>query len=118
MPTKRAIGSHYETEAIRYLESLGYVLVLKNYFTPRGEIDLVLSRADKLYFVEVKYRSSSAYGSPREAITPKKMSHMKQAALYYIKKECSVYTPFAISFMGIKRDGELLHFDFLENIFS
>lgn len=118
MPTKRAIGSQYETEAIHHLESLGYVLVLKNYFTPRGEIDLVLSRAGKLYFVEVKYRGSNAFGSPREAITPKKMSHMKQAALYYIKKECAIYTPFAISFMGIKRDGELLHFDFLENIFS
>lgn len=118
MPTKRAIGSHYETEAIHYLESLGYVLVQKNYFTPRGEIDLVLSRTGKLYFVEVKYRSSNAYGSPREAITPIKISHMKQAALYYIKKECSMYTPFAISFMGIKRDGDLLQFDFLENIFS
>lgn len=118
MPTKRAIGGQYETEAIRYLESLGYVFVLKNYFTPRGEIDLVISRADKLYFVEVKYRTSNAYGSPREAITPKKISHMKQAALYYIKKECSMYTPFVISFMGIKREGEHLHFDFIENIFS
>ncbi|HSN66790.1 MAG TPA: YraN family protein [Fusibacter sp.] len=118
MATKRAIGGQYETKAIHYLESIGYILIIKNYFTPRGEIDLVLSRADKLYFVEVKYRASTTYGSPREAITPKKISHMKQAALYYIKKECSIYTPFVISFMGIKREGEQLHFDFIENIFS
>ena len=118
MPTKRAIGGQYEIEAIHYLESIGYILILKNYFTPRGEIDLVLSRAGKLYFVEVKYRATNAYGSPREAITHKKISHMKQAALYYIKKECSMYTPFVISFMGIKREGDNLHFDFIENIFS
>jgi putative endonuclease len=118
MPTKRAIGGQYEMEAIHYLESLGFTLILKNYFTPRGEIDLVLSRTDKLYFVEVKYRSTDAFGSPREAITPKKISHMKQAAIFYIKKECSSYTPYAISFVGIKRVGETLQFDFLENIFS
>lgn len=118
MPSKRAIGDLYETEAIHFLESQGYTLICKNYFTPRGEIDLVLKKTDTLYFVEVKYRSSDAFGSPREAITQKKISHMKQSALHYIKCECSMYTPFAISFMGIKREGERLHFDFLENIFS
>ena len=111
MPTKRAIGGQYETEAIHYLESLGYVFILKNYFTTRGEIDLVLSRTGKLYFVEVKYRSTETFGSPRDAITHKKISHMKQAAMYYIKNECSMYTPFSIAFMGIKREGDTLHFD-------
>jgi len=118
MPTKRAVGGYYETEATLYLESLGFVLVTKNYFTPRGEIDLVFSKAGKLYFVEVKFRSSDMYGSPREAITPKKISHMKQSAMHYIKSECSVYTPYAISFVGIRRVADTLHFDFLENIFS
>lgn len=118
MPTKRAIGSHYETEAIRYLESLGYILIRKNYFTPRGEIDLIFSKADALFFVEVKYRSSDAFGSPREAITQNKISHMKQAAMHYIKCECLKYTPYVISFMGIKREGDALQFDFIENIFS
>ena len=118
MPTKRAIGSHYESEAIHYLESLGYDLVLKNYYTPRGEIDLVLLKDGKLYFVEVKYRTSNKFGSPRDAITQKKLSHMKQTAVYYIKRECSMYIPYAISFMGIKRVGDDLHFDFIENIFS
>lgn len=118
MPSKRAIGSRYETEAIRYLESLGYLLICKNYFTPRGEIDLVFEKTGSLYFVEVKFRSSDAFGTPRDAITQKKLSHMKQAAMHYIKSECPIYTPFAISFIGIKAEGELLHFDFLENIFS
>jgi len=118
MPTKRAIGSQYESEAIHYLESLGFDLVIKNYYTPLGEIDLVFLKEAKLYFVEVKYRSSDAYGSPRDAITQKKLNHMKQSAIYYIKRECSIYTPYAISFMGIKRVGDDLQFDFLENIFS
>ncbi len=118
MPNKRAIGSQYEIEAIHYLESLGYVFICKNYFTPRGEIDLVLSMAGKLYFVEVKYRTSDAFGSPREAITQKKINHMKQAAMHYIKSECSSYVPYAISFIGIQKDSGALCFDFIENIFS
>lgn len=115
---KRKMGTYYEGSAIKYLEDLGYRLIEKNYWTEHGEIDLVLVKDAVYYFVEVKYRSSDAYGSPRQAITYKKKTSMKKTALHFLKTNCDVYQAFAISFLGITKDGKVLNYDFLENIFD
>ena len=43
------------------------MLLARNYRTRYGEIDLVMRDGATLVFVEVKYRPTSAYGSPLEA---------------------------------------------------
>ncbi len=40
---------------------------------------------DTIVFVEVKARSSNAYGSAKAAITPQKQRKMSMLALYYLK---------------------------------
>lgn len=112
---KRAIGRFYEEEALNFLQMNGYRFVDKNVWTAGGEIDLVMEKADRLYFVEVKYRSSEAYGNPRLSITRKKKSNMTKAALYYLK---SGYKPYSIAFLGITKKEDTLDFDFIEDIFE
>lgn len=112
---KRAIGRFYEGEALSFLELKGYRFVEKNVWTEGGEIDLVMERSGRYYFVEVKYRSNDAYGDPRLSITRKKKSNMAKAALYYLKNG---YKPYSISFLGITKKEHSLEFDFIEDIFE
>ena len=118
MSNKRAIGSFYEAAAIRFFEAEAYQLIAKNQYTPFGEIDLILMKNNVLYFVEVKFRASDAYGTPRESINPRKITHMKRSAMHYLKENRSNYQAYKIAFMGITRENGTLNFDFIENIFS
>ena len=58
--------------ARRYLVGKGYEIVESNYRTRHGELDLILRQYDTLVIVEVKLRRGTAYGTPLEAVTPRK----------------------------------------------
>jgi putative endonuclease len=49
----------------------------------RGEIDLVCTRAETLVLVEVKTRSSTAFGAPVEAVGARKRRALEAAAREY-----------------------------------
>ena len=63
--SRRAVGTHYEEEAARYLEQQGYQILERNFFSRYGEIDLIAKDEDTLVFVEVKYRSGRINPSAR-----------------------------------------------------
>jgi putative endonuclease len=79
-----ALGRRGEDFAHRYLRSAGYMVVARNY-RPGGdsEIDIVARRGELLVFVEVKARTSAAFGSPERAIGPEKEKHIVRAAHSY-----------------------------------
>jgi len=68
-----------------YLKSRGYEILHRNYRTPLGEADIIARDGDALVFVEVKARSSVAFGQPFEAVTALKQKKLKRIALYYLK---------------------------------
>lgn len=82
--TTRETGLACEGLACRYLEKKGYQLLARNYRSGRYEIDLVMRDGDTTVFVEVKARSSTAYGRPAEFVTAGKRSNLKQAAEAYL----------------------------------
>ncbi len=49
----------------------------------RGEIDLICRRGGELVIVEVKTRSSEAFGTPAEAVGPRKRRALAAAAAEY-----------------------------------
>ncbi len=69
MAAKDRLGIQGERIAERHLVARGMTVVDRNWRCPQGEIDLVLNDGDETVFVEVKTRSSVAYGHPLEAIT-------------------------------------------------
>lgn len=79
-----SIGRKAEETVAKHLEKEGYKLVVKNWRNRFCEIDLVMTKGDEVYFIEVKYRSSDKQGSGFEYITPKKLKQMKFAAEYWI----------------------------------
>lgn len=81
---KRKVGSQGESIALNYLKKKGYNLRLKNYRCPYGEIDLIMEIDNTIVFVEVKYRKSTKYGYPMEAVNGYKQQKIYKTALWFI----------------------------------
>jgi Holliday junction resolvase-like predicted endonuclease len=56
----------------------------QNWRTKWCEIDIVAQKTQTIYFVEVKYRKSAAWGSGLEYITSKKLKQMQFAAMFWV----------------------------------
>ena len=79
------IGEVGETFVANHLEKKGYAILARNWRIKDGEIDLVaLSPNGKITFVEVKSRSSMAFGHPLEAISPDKAYRLQRLALAWL----------------------------------
>jgi putative endonuclease len=78
-PTRRhLLGLYGERLAARYLQSIGYEIVERNWRCSIGEIDLVVRDKARWVFVEVKTRNGAGYGHPLEAITEEKLSRLRK----------------------------------------
>jgi len=82
MKAKDALGRRGETLAAEYLTASGFRVVERNWRCPVGEIDIVAYEGSTLVIVEVKTRTTDAFGHPFEAITPAKLRrlHLLSAA--------------------------------------
>ncbi len=79
------MGSWGEEHAQKWLEERGFEFFAKNYTTEYGEIDLIMRKADRLHFVEVKTRRTKRYGNPEDAVTGKKLAHMADSAQRFLQ---------------------------------
>lgn len=80
----RAEGTWGEALVANYLREKGVELVAHSYRCRYGEIDLIAKDGDCLCFVEVKTRTNTMMGLPREYVTPSKQAKLKKTALYYL----------------------------------
>ncbi|MBO5364261.1 MAG: YraN family protein [Clostridia bacterium] len=81
---KKDLGDFGEKVAESFYRDHGYRILCKNYSVSSGELDLIVESDNCLVFVEVKTRRNLNYGYPAEAITQKKLLHMKRAAEEYL----------------------------------
>jgi putative endonuclease len=102
------LGRAGEKAAAGLLRSLGYDVVGAGFLARRGEIDLICRRGRELLVVEVKTRSSDAFGTPLEAVGPKKRRALASAAAEY-RALAGWRGPiaFAIVAVTVRSDGEL-----------
>lgn len=80
MAAKDDLGRHGEDLAAQFLADAGYSIIDRNWRCARGEIDLVAREGNDTVFVEVKTRSSTAFGHPFEAITAQKLARLRRLA--------------------------------------
>lgn len=80
-------GAWAEEAALRYLLRQGYRLLGKNRRTPFGEIDLWMEKEGVYVVVEVKQRGAAAFGTPLEALTPRKVTRLLQSARFLLKRD-------------------------------
>jgi len=77
------LGRAGEKAAADLLRSRGYRIVGAGFLARRGELDLVCRRGRDLVVVEVKTRSSDAFGAPLEAVGSRKRKALMAAAAEY-----------------------------------
>jgi putative endonuclease len=86
-PRHQTTGTRGEEDAFFYLRKLGYVIVARNFRSPRcrGEIDLIGWDDDVLCFIEVKTRSSRDVKTPEAAVDRHKRREVAQVAREYLR---------------------------------
>ncbi len=83
---RNEIGNIGEHLAARWLSKHGRKVLYRNYRGPnRGEVDIVARHKDVLTFVEVKSRTSSAFGRPADAVGPDKQRLIQRGAMDWLR---------------------------------
>ena len=87
-PAHLARGRTGEDQAYFYLRKRGYVIVARNFRSPRckGEIDMVGWDGDVLCFIEVKTRSSADVAPAEAAVDEDKRQNLRLTAREYLRQ--------------------------------
>lgn len=84
MRTKDAVGRFGEDLAARHLSEAGLQVIERNWRCAEGELDIIALEGPVLAFIEVKTRSSTAFGDPAEAVTRVKAARIHRLALRWL----------------------------------
>jgi putative endonuclease len=102
------LGRAGERAAADLLRARGFEVVGAGFVARRGEIDLVCRRGRELVVVEVKTRSTDAFGTPLEAVDARKRRRlMAAAAEYRALAEWRGPIRFAVVGVLVMKDGRL-----------
>ena len=87
-PDHLLTGRRGEEEAYFHLRQLGYVMVARNYRSPRSrsELDLVGWDRDTLCFIEVKTRTTRAVQPAEAAVDAEKQRDLNSVAREFLRK--------------------------------
>ena len=117
--TSKALGAIGEELAFHFLIRRGYKILLRNYTSPLGEIDLIAKEKGAVVFVEVKTRKSDAMGMPAESVTSEKRHHIVKNAKYYINRYGIHDVPCRFDVVSILMpDGSDPQIELIENAFG
>ena len=77
-------GRQAEALAALFLQQHGIEVIARNYRCRLGEIDLIARDGTTLVFVEVRMRTSQAFGGAAASITARKRRRLTSAARHYL----------------------------------
>ncbi len=118
--TTKASGDWGEAQVAEYLRRRGCKIVAAKYRCRFGEIDLIAREGNTLCFVEVKVRSGTEFGLPREYVTAGKRRRLRTTAEYYLATH-DADVPCRFDVAEVYTDGtrapEHARIEYLENAF-
>lgn len=114
------IGRMGEQIATRWLSAHGRHVLHRNYRgVNRGEVDIVARHRDVLTFVEVKTRTSTAFGRPADAVGPDKQRLIQRGAQDWLRLLGRPRIKFRFDIAEvILIEGELPRVHIMENAFQ
>jgi len=99
---KQRTGAFGEEIAVRYVVERGDEILDRNWRIREGEIDVISLSVDGIFhFIEVKTRSSLAFGHPFEAINREKALRMQRLALGWLATHGCLGCEFSIDVVAI-----------------
>lgn len=84
--SKQAFGGAAEQLVVEHLEREGWRVRDRNVLCRRGELDVVAEKGELLAFVEVRMRSTAAWGDPSQTVTFAKQRKVVLAATEYCQR--------------------------------
>jgi ribonuclease HII len=104
------VGRVAEVAVSEELTRQGFCVLDRNWRTKWCEVDIIAKRDGVIWFVEVKYRSSTLFGDGLEYVGPTKLKHMERAAELWvtIQNYGGEYTLGAVAVSAEDGVGELL----------
>lgn len=78
------VGAEAEQRVCEYLSNKGYKIIDQNWKTKFCEIDIIASKGECVFFVEVKYRATGDQGGGFEAINSQKIHKMQLGSIAWV----------------------------------
>jgi len=115
---KQRTGAFGESKAAEFIEKRGDEILDRNWRIREGEVDLISLSPDGIFhFIEVKTRSSLAFGHPFEAINRDKAQRMQRLALAWLATHGCLGCDYAIDVVAILLASDGSHtLEYRENI--
>ncbi|GGK37049.1 MULTISPECIES: YraN family protein [Flavobacteriaceae] len=116
MAIHNELGKKGEELAVEYLEKDGYIILEKNWFYKKAEVDIIALKGDVLAVIEVKTRSSNYFGNPQDFVNQKKIKLLVDAINQYVTvKDLDVEVRFDI--IAILKNQYTFKIEHLEDAF-
>lgn len=101
-------GKDAEDIASEYLRQQGLQLLLRNFLTPRGELDLVMRHGRTLVVVEVRARSNPRFGGALASIDQRKRQRIVLATQLLLASQPKLArNPIRFDVIAIEPTGKL-----------
>lgn len=101
---RKDAGDRGESLALQYLETAGLKLLQRNYRCKGGEIDLVMSDAQTLVLIEVRFRSERSFGGAAASVNKTKQQRLLRAAQHLLQTHAA-YRRYRARFDLVAIDG-------------
>lgn len=113
-------GIKYENFVCQWLKSQENTIIMRNFRTRHGEIDIIATDGEYIMFVEVKAKKSHHFGTPSEVVDYKKQQKIcKTAALYLSENFHDLQPRFDVADVSIFSDNDAdLRINYIKNAFD
>ena len=115
---RQRLGRSGEALAAAHLEAQGYRILVRNYRTRLGEVDIIAQDRDTLVFVEVKVRRSPRFGTAKAAVTAAKRRKLSMVALQYLKSVSQSSARARFDVVAVDQSGENSRLELVQNAFD
>lgn len=116
MAAHNELGHLGEELANEYLLKKGYLIKERNWRHQKAEVDIIAQKGEILAVIEVKTRSTDAFGDPKEFINKKKIKLLISAIDAYVCSNC-LDVDVRFDAIGIVIQGKKIRIEHLEDAF-
>lgn len=107
MNNNQSLGKWGEKIAADYLMHKGYEILIRNWRSPYGELDIIAQKDGVVAIVEVKTRRGTSLGWPEESVTLRKQEHLINASQFFFdENEKYAALPWQIDVIAILVESE------------